>query len=419
VKKEVEKEEESSSQSPITSRSSFHQLNTQGDDISSDDSSSSSSPINSSLVVPSSPPIEMGRAPSTKVKYEFNGKKSPRPPPSEEFTLPPRPPLDSPTPSQESVSDWEWESPKRTVPQKMVESSPQSLSQSASQNMYAALSEDDDDVDEIMEEYGEEEGNLPSVYTSHIPPTPDSTPRKKKSSKARGKKKKRGEGPRRNRRKDSLEESDSEKIPSSKSNKDSVSPQHDNEDLKDISHDNSHLSTYHDEQLPQNVIVEVDGERVVLSDEEMGEDIKSSLDLTDTSLYIPPDPDPQTVQPLLTSISQSQTQDLDGFGIPDNEVLVFMEEEEEEIPYAPYPPDNNRDIPSSLTQAFDAEELEEDTPPHEQMDEDLPPPEPPDPLGDGGTNCDMEEERATHVVSPDLPSSDTQSENSKDEATSL
>ena len=69
-----------------------------------------------------------------------------------------------------------------------MESSPQSLSQSASQNMFAVLSEDDDDVDEIMEEYREEEGILASVYTSHIPPTPDSTPRKKK----------RGEAPRRN-----------------------------------------------------------------------------------------------------------------------------------------------------------------------------------------------------------------------------
>jgi len=53
-----------------------------------------------------------------------------------------------------------------------------------------------------------------------------------------------------------------------------------------------------------------------------------------------------------------------------------MDEEESEIPYASYPPDNNRDSPSSLTQAFDAEELDEDTPPQEQMGKDLPPPPP-------------------------------------------
>ena len=109
--------------------------------------------------------------------------------------------------------------------------------------MYAVRSEHDDDIDEIMEEYGEEEGNLASVYTSHTPPIPDPTPSKKKSSK----KKKGSDASRRNRRKDLFEEDGSEKIPSSNYNKDSVSPQYDNENLTDISQGKLYLSMYHDE----------------------------------------------------------------------------------------------------------------------------------------------------------------------------
>ena len=119
-----------------------------------------------------------------------------------------------------------------------MESSPQSLSQSVSQNMYAVLSEDDDDVNEIMEEYGEEEGNLTSVYTSHILQLLIPLQGRRREGRFVGRRRREGRFVGRRRREGWLIEETGERIHLKRVtqkrslpptlNKDCVSPQHDN-----------------------------------------------------------------------------------------------------------------------------------------------------------------------------------------------
>jgi len=213
--------------------------------------------------------------------HSFMQPKSPRPLTEDDYSLPL-----SQSSDEDSDGAKAWKFPKNPIPlEKEGKYVPPSTSFTSSQNTFSVLSEEDDDEDL------DEDSDV--VFT---PEPPSSTPRKRRNTKRSKKKKKH---PKRSKRfigdsSDSTSDPASSLInkntplqnpkgyqpPSSSKEGDDISPIPNDEGMRDASQLTSYDSSiYHEESVPQTVVLTLGDKRVVIAEDVLSDDITTSLNL--------------------------------------------------------------------------------------------------------------------------------------------